>query len=66
MAFQATDVQKALKGFDYPGTGDQLAAHAQDNGASSDLVAALRGIGREVEGPSGVMEGLKGDLTGSS
>lgn len=64
MAFQITEVQKALAGFDYPGTGEQLAEHARGNGASDDLVEALRRIGREVDGPTAVMEDLEGQLTG--
>jgi hypothetical protein len=65
MAFQVTEVQKALKGADYPMDGDQLADLARRNGAGDDLVEALRGL-REVEGPNGVMKGLKGDLGGST
>lgn len=64
MGFQVTEVQKALKGADYPADGDALAELAQGNGAESGLVDALRGM-REVDGPSGVMEELKGELGGS-
>lgn len=62
MAFDVTEVQKALKGADYPMTGDQLAELAQSNDADDALVKELRGIGREVDGPSGVMKELKGNL----
>lgn len=62
MAFDVTEVQKALKGADYPMTGDQLAELAQSNDADDALVQELRGIGREVDGPSGVMKELKGSL----
>jgi Protein of unknown function (DUF2795) len=65
MAFQLTDVQKALKGVDYPADGDKLAEAARSNGGSADLVEALRGM-REVDGPNGVMKELKGQLTGSN
>jgi hypothetical protein len=65
MAFQVTEVQKALKGANYPMDGDQLADLAQRNGADDELVAALRGM-REVEGPNGVMKNLKGNLGGST
>lgn len=61
MAFQVTEVQKALKGADYPMDGPQLAELADGNGADSDLVDALRGL-REVEGPNGVMKELKNQL----
>jgi hypothetical protein len=65
MAFNITDVQKALAGFDYPGTGEQLAEHAAKNGAPDELVQALRGIRREVDGPNAVMKELQGQLTGA-
>jgi Protein of unknown function (DUF2795) len=64
MAWQVTDVQKALKGADYPASGDELAELAQGNGADDGLVEALRGM-REVDGPNGVMKELKGQLTGA-
>jgi hypothetical protein len=66
MTFQVTEVQKALKGADYPATGDQLADLAKSNGAGQELQDALKGIGRELDGPNAVMQELKGDLTGSS
>ena len=65
MAFQVTEVQKALKGANYPMDGSQLADLAESNGAAQELVDALRGL-REVEGPNGVMKELKGDLGGST
>ena len=63
--FQVTEVQKALKGANYPMDGAALADLAQSNGAGEDLVDALGGL-REVEGPNGVMKELKGDLGGST
>ena len=65
MAFQVTEVQKALKGADYPMNGEQLADLAKSNGADQELVDALRRV-REVDGPNTVMQELKGDLGGSS
>ncbi|MDQ4010620.1 MAG: DUF2795 domain-containing protein [Actinomycetota bacterium] len=44
MGLQVTEVQKSLKGFDYPRSPDQLAQHAEDNGANTELVEALRGL----------------------
>jgi hypothetical protein len=41
-AFQITEVQKALKGVDYPASKDELADHAERNGADRELVEALR------------------------
>jgi Protein of unknown function (DUF2795) len=65
MAFQVTEVQRVLKGADYPMDGKQLAALAKKNGADDDLVGALKGLGK-VDGPNGVMKQLKGDLGGST
>jgi hypothetical protein len=58
--FQVTEVQKSLKGFDYPGSSADLAKHAEANGADADLVEALRGLNRSdaFEGPNAVMHEL--------
>jgi hypothetical protein len=49
------DVQKALKGMDYPAKRDDLVRRAEDNGADGDVVEALRKIpDRQYDGPSGV------------
>ena len=64
MAWQVTDVQKALKGASYPATGEQLADLARKNGAD-DLAGELSSIG-EVSGPDQVMKELSGQLGGSS
>ena len=51
-----------LKGFDYPGSPDQLARHAEEHGADSDLVEALRGLDKEsFDGPNAVMHALSED-----
>src|SRR3954454_8585866 len=63
--FQVTEVQKALKGADYPMAGEQLADLAKSNGADHDLVEALRGL-RQVDGPKGVMKELNAELGGST
>jgi len=63
MGFQVTEVQKALKGADYPMDGQQLAELARSNGADDALVEALKGV-RQVDGPNTVMQELKGDLGG--
>jgi hypothetical protein len=66
MAFQITEVQKALKGVDYPASRDQLADQAERNGADRELVDTLRNMGKDsFDGPNAVMKELKGDLTGS-
>ncbi len=67
MGFQVTEVQKALKGASYPASRDDLVALAKDNGADAELVGALDGMDKDsFDGPSAVMEGMKGDLGGSS
>jgi hypothetical protein len=63
MGFDVTEVQKALKGVDYPADGDTLADHAAGNGADDELVEALRGM-REVDGPNAVMHEIRGRLGG--
>jgi hypothetical protein len=66
MALQVTEVQKALKGVDYPASRDQLVDHAEGNGADRELVEALRGMSKgSFDGPNAVMKELKGSLTGS-
>jgi Protein of unknown function (DUF2795) len=66
MAFQITDVQKALKGVDYPASNEELADHAERNGAERELVNALRDMKKgSFDGPNAVMKELKGSLTGS-
>ncbi len=65
MAYQVTEVQKALKGASYPMQGEQLAELAKSNGAPDDLVDTLKKV-PEVEGPNGVMKHLSGELGGST
>jgi trehalose-6-phosphatase len=69
MGYQVTEVQKALKGFDYPGSKEDLAKHAEKNGADSDLVKTLRDLDKDsFDGPNAVMSALgdKNVLGGSS
>jgi hypothetical protein len=62
MGLQVTEVQKSLEGFDYPGSPDQLAQHAKDNGASDGIVEALRGLQKDsFDGPNAVMHSLSED-----
>ncbi len=47
------DIQKALKGIEYPATKEQLLEHAK--GGDKEVLDALQKIDdREYEGPSGV------------
>src|SRR4051812_39579243 len=64
MAFQVTEVQRYLKGAQYPMDGEALAGLAQRNGADEELVGALRGISGSADGPNEVMKQLAGDLGG--
>ena len=67
MGFQVTEVQKALKGANYPASRDDLVSLARDNGADDELVSALGNMDKDsFDGPSAVMEAMKGDLGGSS
>lgn len=63
MGFQVNEVQRALKGADYPMDGKQLSALAKKNGARDELVETLQGVG-EVSGPNTVMKRLKEHLGG--
>lgn len=65
MGFQVTEVQKALKGVDYPATSEQLAEHAAKHEADPELVKALKGMDKDrFDGPNAVMKELKGQLGG--
>jgi hypothetical protein len=49
------DVQKALKGMDYPAEREDLVHRAEENGADGEVVQALQHIpDRQYDGPSGV------------
>ena len=63
MALQVTEVQKALKGADYPASRDDLVSLAESNGADGEVVDALRGMdGDSFDSPANVMKGLSGAL----
>lgn len=67
MGLQVTEVQKALKGVDYPASRQQLADHAEGQGADRELVHALHGMQKDsFDGPNAVMAELKGQLGGST
>jgi hypothetical protein len=68
MGYDVTQVQKSLAGFDYPGGPDDLAQHAQSQGADQQLVDTLKGLDKEqFDGPNAVMSklGEAGVLGGS-
>jgi hypothetical protein len=63
MGVQVTEVQKALKGADYPAGKDDLVRLAESNGAGGDVVDALRGMdGGRYESPADVMKAVQGAL----
>jgi hypothetical protein len=63
MSFSPIEVQKALKGTDYPASPDELAEQARTNGANDELVEALEGLDEEqFDGPTEVMSAMKGEL----
>jgi hypothetical protein len=54
------EVQKHLKGMNYPASRDDLVATAEENGADDDLLNQLRGLSKtSFSGPDDVMEALK-------
>ncbi|MGW7465997.1 DUF2795 domain-containing protein [Streptomyces xantholiticus] len=53
------DLQKALKGADYPARRDDLIALAKDNGADDALVQKLTGASEdEFDGPNDVQKAV--------
>ncbi|HEX8101441.1 MAG TPA: DUF2795 domain-containing protein [Solirubrobacteraceae bacterium] len=58
-AFNPIEVQKHLKGVDYPASKDDLVSTAEGNGAPSEVVEQLRGMGKDsFDGPSAVVEAI--------
>jgi hypothetical protein len=66
MPASVTEVQKALKGAEYPADRDDLVQLAEQNGADDEVLSALRDAdsGR-FDGPDQVMAALKGQVGGS-
>ena len=53
------DVQKALKGADYPASKSDLVALAQRNGAPEEVIQALQAAdGEQFDGPDAVQRAL--------
>jgi hypothetical protein len=54
------EVQKALKGIDYPASKDELVQTAEQNGAPQDVVEELRSLEEnQFDGPDRVQAALK-------
>jgi hypothetical protein len=62
-AFQVDDVQRYLKGAEYPSSGSDLAKLAKGNGAPDELVDLLGEVGK-ANGPTDVMQELEPHLGG--
>ena len=57
--FNPIEVQKHLKGVDYPASKDDLVSKAEGNGAPSEVVEQLRGMGKDsFDGPNAVVEAI--------
>jgi hypothetical protein len=57
--FNPIEMQKYLKGVDYPASKDDLVSKAQDNGAPSEIVDQLKGMGKDsFDGPNAVVEAV--------
>ena len=53
------ELQKHLKGVDYPASRDDLVAAAESNGAPQEIVEALRNASQEeFDGPSAVQQAV--------
>ena len=60
MDFNPIDVQKHLKGVNYPASKEDLASTAQGNDSAGDLIEKLQSSGdEEFSGPDRVMAALK-------
>jgi len=59
MDLNPIELQKHLKGADYPAKKDELVQLAEQNGAPDEVVSALRGMdANEVSGPDQVMKAM--------
>ena len=53
------ELQKHLKGVDYPASKDDLVSAAENNGAPGEIVDALRSTSKDsFDGPTAVTEAL--------
>ena len=59
MDLDPIEVQKHLKGMNYPASRDDLVVTAEENGADDELLSRLRDLARDdFDGPDDVMEAL--------
>jgi hypothetical protein len=53
------ELQKHLKGVDYPASKDDIVSTAESNGAPDDILDALRSMSKDsFDGPTAVTEAL--------
>ena len=58
-AWNPIEVQKHLKGMNYPASKEQVVELARENGADDGLIQALENVrSNEFDGPDDVMEAL--------
>lgn len=58
MDINPIEVQKALKGVDYPAEVDELVRQAEANDASEEVIEALQELVGSFDGPDDVQEAL--------
>ncbi len=57
--FNPIELQKHLKGVDYPASKDDLVSAARSNGAPPEIVDQLQGMGKDsFDGPDAVTEAV--------
>jgi hypothetical protein len=57
--FNPIEMQKYLKGVDYPASKDDLVSTAQDHGAPGEIVEQLKGMSKDsFDGPNAVVEAV--------
>ncbi len=57
--FNPIELQKYLKGMDYPASKDDLVSTAQSNGAPQEIVDQLQGMDKDsFDGPNAVTEAV--------
>lgn len=62
MAINPIDVEKTLKGLDFPTDKETIVQHARDNGGGDDEIRALEGLPeREYSDPVDIAEALAGE-----
>jgi hypothetical protein len=59
VSFDPTDVQKHLKGVDYPATKDDVISAAEHDDAPDEVIEVLQSMpGEQYDGPEEVMQAL--------